>query len=461
MKLRKGHPAKELSLLVGLSVLPVAALAGDGWYVGGSIGANLLKDQDWKVNYLNNTATRRDGQFAAVDFEEGWIGALRGGYAFSNGLRIDVDLQRRRNELSTIDLAPVGLFDQGGPAGSPQGAMITDTLFANVWYDLFKSKRWHPYIGGGMGMALLKVKDAGYEGGSYHDETDEVTGFQLGAGIGFDLRPKVTLSLDYRYLKLDDASYSLLGSSQPSSIKLQYEADSISFSLRYSFGDNAGETMPEMAPETEPVAVVEPLTESEMSAEPTPIEETAPAASATAGCEAPGPGDQVNLEGCKSGDSVVLRGVTFEYNRATLTVDSKTILDQVSDELKALGPTQIEISGHTDSKGADKYNQSLSEARANSVKTYFAEQGLDPASMTAEGFGETQPVADNETEAGRQLNRRVELKIVGHTTSAPVEAASVAEESIDGPSPEPESSTAATTPGESAVDSDEIPTTAE
>ena len=120
-------------------------------------------------------------------------------------------------------------------------------------------------------------------------------------------------------------------------------------------------------------------------------------------CKQPVPGERISLQGCATGDVVVLRGVNFDFDKSKLTVNAKTILDNVGDELKAYPAIKVEIGGHTDAKGSDEYNQRLSEARANAVLKYLA---------GAVGYGESKPVADNETDEGRELNRRVELKIV-------------------------------------------------
>ena len=148
-------------------------------------------------------------------------------------------------------------------------------------------------------------------------------------------------------------------------------------------------------------------------------------------CKTPEPGQPVTLEGCAAGDKIVLRGVNFEYDKSRLTSNAKTILDDVTDALNAASTVTVELGGHTDARGSDEYNQKLSERRASSVRQYLIGKGVDAGRMTAVGYGESQPVADNETDEGRELNRRVELKITGGTTetSAPAaEAAPAAEE---------------------------------
>lgn len=129
-------------------------------------------------------------------------------------------------------------------------------------------------------------------------------------------------------------------------------------------------------------------------------------------CETPSAGQMISLEGCATGDTIVLKGVNFDFNKARLTPNAKTILDNVSDALAARADLKVEVGGHTDSVGSDDYNQRLSEQRADSVVLYLTEKGIDAGRLTAKGYGESQPIASNDTDEGREENRRVELKIV-------------------------------------------------
>jgi outer membrane protein OmpA-like peptidoglycan-associated protein len=82
----------------------------------------------------------------------------------------------------------------------------------------------------------------------------------------------------------------------------------------------------------------------------------------------------------------------------------------------------IEVDGHTDSVGGDEYNMTLSENRANAVRSYLVTQGVSGDAVTAKGFGKTEPVADNGTATGRQMNRRVELVVSGDILGTAVTA---------------------------------------
>lgn len=108
--------------------------------------------------------------------------------------------------------------------------------------------------------------------------------------------------------------------------------------------------------------------------------------------------------------SVVLEGVNFKSNRSTLLTESETILNKVAEIMLANPDVNVEVGGHSDADGNDGYNMKLSDARANAVRNYLIKAGVPAERMTARGYGETQPLADNVTPEGKAANRRVELK---------------------------------------------------
>jgi outer membrane protein OmpA-like peptidoglycan-associated protein len=103
--------------------------------------------------------------------------------------------------------------------------------------------------------------------------------------------------------------------------------------------------------------------------------------------------------------------VLFAFNSADLTPSMQSKLDSVMGKLQDPSVASIKVIGHTDSVGSDEYNQELSQKRASSVAEYLLSQHVAPNKVTSEGKGESEPVADNDTEEGRAQNRRVELHI--------------------------------------------------
>jgi OOP family OmpA-OmpF porin len=121
------------------------------------------------------------------------------------------------------------------------------------------------------------------------------------------------------------------------------------------------------------------------------------------------PGTKVDSIGCFTEATLNL---LFEFDSAALTADDRRQLDAVLANLRnfpsdVVGQIRVNIAGHTDSRGSLAYNQGLSERRAASVKDYIAAAGFPAGQMTTVGYGETQPVASNDTDEGRAQNRRV------------------------------------------------------
>jgi len=117
------------------------------------------------------------------------------------------------------------------------------------------------------------------------------------------------------------------------------------------------------------------------------------------------------------GEGIVVEfssNVLFGFDESTLSADAKTSLDKLVKVLKEYPDTDIEVQGHTDSKGSVTYNQALSERRANAVSGYLDGKGIAASRLTIKGFGETVPKYENNTAEGRTENRRVEFLITAN-----------------------------------------------
>lgn len=120
----------------------------------------------------------------------------------------------------------------------------------------------------------------------------------------------------------------------------------------------------------------------------------------------------IPLKKLEVGSQIVLNNIFYDFDKSTLRPESKTELDKLT-ELMNNNPTlKIELGSHTDSKGSDEYNMTLSQARAQSVVNYLIEKKIDVKRLVAKGYGEAQPRATNDTDEGRQQNRRTEFKIL-------------------------------------------------
>ena len=126
-------------------------------------------------------------------------------------------------------------------------------------------------------------------------------------------------------------------------------------------------------------------------------------------------GSGVDVTQSDDGKAILLSlpdGVTFDSGRSVLKPEFRDTLDRIADNLKKYPNSLIDVYGHTDSMESEASSQTLSDARARTVANYLSLRGVAAARIRSQGFGETMPVASNDTEEGRARNRRVEIKIV-------------------------------------------------
>jgi outer membrane protein OmpA-like peptidoglycan-associated protein len=120
----------------------------------------------------------------------------------------------------------------------------------------------------------------------------------------------------------------------------------------------------------------------------------------------------IALVRAEKGAKIVLNNIFFDFNKSTLRPASYKSLNTLLSMLKQYPAMVVEISGHTDNVGSMEYNQKLSENRTNVVRDYLVRNGINPKNIAAFGRSFRQPIASNDTEQGRQMNRRTEFKIV-------------------------------------------------
>ena len=127
-------------------------------------------------------------------------------------------------------------------------------------------------------------------------------------------------------------------------------------------------------------------------------------------CSTTPAGDRVDSKGCSLPKVLNLKGVNFDNDKDTLRPEAAAILDDAAATLKRYPGLKVEIAGHTDSASSDAHNLDLSQRRAKAVMEYFINKGVEADRLSAKGYGESQPIADNATSEGRFKNRRVELR---------------------------------------------------
>lgn len=287
-----------------------------------------------------------------------------------------------------------GSYDFPGGSGELDLASFT----VDALHIFARNSRVSPFISAGAGVMSHEPEGA--------DKTHDLLG-QAGLGLMIDVATRSDGTLKFSFRPEVKARWTFPRDNDPQDKFLDVVAG-LGFQL--SFGDRAPVAA---APPPPPPPAAAPLPP------PPPPAPAAPADSDRDGvtddrdkCPDTPPGVAVDADGCTRRGTATLKGVTFEFNSATLTAGSQPVLADVAADVKRYPRLKIELQGHTDSVGADKYNLNLSEKRAQSVREYLIAQGVGEQQLTAKGYGEAEPIADNKTEEGRAQNRRVVMRVV-------------------------------------------------
>jgi OOP family OmpA-OmpF porin len=359
---------RKLALLCALAA-PALATADDvgDWYFTPQVGG-ILVDEDRPV---------QDGD---------WLYGLAVGKHLSQGLSMELNLNG----------AQVG----GGPARGDLSLWGGSLDLLGV---MNRAGRVSPYVSAGLGGAQ-----------NDREGSSDATDFMAQAGVG--LFVKLWESADgARTFSLRPDIKARWNDAGAEGHPLDYIG---TLGFQFSFG----------APTAQPVATPPP------APAPAPVAATPPPPPPPPGdsdrdgvtddidkCPGTAAGVAVDAEGCPLKGSITLEGVTFELNSAQLTADSRTVLNGVAQDLRKYPRLRIELQGHTDSSGADAYNLSLSQRRADSVRQHLVEQGVPPTQLVARGYGETQPIDSNTSNEGRARNRRVVMSVLDNPGEVKVE----------------------------------------
>lgn len=149
-----------------------------------------------------------------------------------------------------------------------------------------------------------------------------------------------------------------------------------------------------------PCPVPAPPAQIAAASDPVAVAPAAPAPAYVAPAPTPAPAPPQKL---------VLEGVNFDFDKATLRQEDIAAINRDVTSLDTWGNANIEVAGHTDSRGSDAYNMNLSQQRAEAVRKYLVSKGIAADRLSAKGYGESQPIASNATDEDRFKNRRVEL----------------------------------------------------
>ena len=302
--------------------------------------------------------------------------------------------------------------------GSRAGTFRLLPAYLTAKYNFNPEGTWRPYLGAGLNVS------------SFYDQgaapalslTRTTAGPAAQAGFDVKLSEHWLLNVDVKWARMRPA---LSGEGAPLG-QLHLDPLLYGIGVGYRFG---GSPPPAPAPAAAPPAPLPPQVDSDGDGVPDSRDKCPNTPHGVAvdadGCpldsdhdgvpdyldKCPGtpPGLKVDADGCEI-EELVLRGVNFSTNSAQLTPDSFAVLDAVLTVLRARPAARAEVRGYTDARGADAYNLKLSERRAAAVVDYLTAHGIAREALSSAGLGKANPIATNDTEAGRAENRRVTVQ---------------------------------------------------
>lgn len=339
-----------------------------------------------KVHLTMAIATTLVASPMAISAEENWYITPALNYVIADsdrnaddGLGLMLGVGKKLNEKWNIEASIISdKLDFSNSSGSyDQLGLVFDGL-----YFFNRNADFTPYMVVGAGALQT---DSGVA-----DKTN------LMVNVGLGLEKKITNS----------------GMGLRGDIRYRLDNDSSSVSSQDRFGDLiVGLTLkvPFGGEKAKPVAVAAPVVAAPVVAKPVILDSDADGVvDSKDRCPTSAANATVDKNGC---EVIILKGVNFESNSSKLKASSIPVLDAAAATLKQRGDIKVQVAGHTDSQGAAAYNQTLSAARANTVREYLIAKGVNADNLSAKGFGEEMPITTNSTATGRATNRRVELRI--------------------------------------------------
>ena len=207
----------KLATLAVLSALSGAALSAPGPYVAGSLGLSLPVDAEI-------TAPGTSGGDISLD---GGLGLSAGlGYQLANGLRFEAGLAYQKNDL-----------DKGKDATGEvkmNGDVSSTAFLASAYYDIPTGTKFSPFLGGGVGLAKVRLNDVALEGGEHWDNNDVVFAYHLSLGVSFAVNPQLNLDAGYRYAATEDLRFSS-GGPWDKDVEITNASHNLFAGVRYAF----------------------------------------------------------------------------------------------------------------------------------------------------------------------------------------------------------------------------------
>lgn len=326
-------------------LMPVAAKADT--HEGFYLGAGV------GGSFAGDSEFETGGTTNDVEYNAGFAGFLTGGYQFANNWRVQAELAARNNDVDQIT---------GTGAAAPfTGDVNIYSLMADAIYGIPTGTKFTPYIGAGAGIAWANADSVATALTTTVDDNDTAFAYQGIAGIEYDVTENLKADLGYRYFRTADLEFSTAAATTADA---DYENHTITLGLRYLI----------------------------------PVKKAMPVAAAPAPEAAPAqpmvPNNYI---------------VFFDFDRATLSPEAERIVTAAAQNANQAKVTTLEVTGHADRSGSDRYNLRLSQRRADVVKNALVAMGIPADQIVVTARGESEPLVSTADGVREAQNRRVQI----------------------------------------------------
>lgn len=343
------------TMLAAAAVVAMPAVAHAQWYVGADVGASFLED--------NHISGAPSGDYKATS-ETGWLTQGQAGYAFGPW-KVEGELSWRDNAL-----------DKVGRYGG-HGSTTVLAPMVNGIYEFLPDSRWHPFVGIGVGAANIDVGTATVRGVNRYSGDDWQFAYQGFAGVDVDVTRNIALKAQYRYFAtLDYDTQDRVPGRAHGDLNNEYQDHAVLVGFTYKFNKPAPAPVPAPAPIAAPAPAPAPVVV------PPPVKQVAA---------------KRNFM------------VFFDFDKTAITPEANRIIQQAASTARSTGAARIELTGHTDLSGTDRYNQALSIQRGNAVKAELIKLGVPASQIDVVGKGKSEPLVATADGVREPQNRRVEI----------------------------------------------------